>query len=180
VKSVVAFVSGLLFALGLGIGGMTKPEKVVAFLDVAGDWDPSLAFVMGGALLVYFVVQRVALARPQPLFDRTFHVPNRRDIDARLVVGSLLFGAGWGLGGYCPGPALVSLASGRASVGVFVAAMLAGMWIFQHWNARRVSGRSVMTRRGRRGACAPCVGVFLVLTSKRRRPVGAHAAQRGS
>lgn len=133
---VIAFVSGLLFALGLGIGGMTKPAKVVGFLDVAGDWDPSLAFVMGGALLVYFVVQRLTVARSRPLFDDTFHLPTRRDIDARLVVGSLLFGAGWGLAGYCPGPALVSLASGRATVVAFVAAMLAGMWIFARWNAR--------------------------------------------
>lgn len=132
----VAFASGLLFALGLGIGGMTKPSKVIGFLDVAGDWDPSLAFVMGGALLVYFFVGRVALARPRPLFDETFHVPDRRDIDGRLVIGSILFGAGWGLAGYCPGPALVSLASGRTTVVVFVASMLAGMWIFQRWNAR--------------------------------------------
>lgn len=141
-RGAIAFASGLLFALGLGVGGMTQPAKVVAFLDVAGDWDPSLALVMGGALLVYFVVQRVALARPHPLFDDRFHVPTRRDIDARLVVGSLLFGAGWGLGGYCPGPALVSLASGRSNVGVFVAAMLAGMWIFQRWNARGGTGAS--------------------------------------
>lgn|GEM_PF-15143 len=135
-RGLVAFVSGLLFALGLGIGGMTQPSKVLAFLDVAGDWDPSLAFVMGGALLVYFLVGRVALARPRPLFDEAFHVPTRRDIDTRLVLGSVLFGAGWGLAGYCPGPALVSLASGRATVVVFVAAMLAGMWLFQRWNAR--------------------------------------------
>jgi 3-mercaptopyruvate sulfurtransferase SseA/uncharacterized membrane protein YedE/YeeE len=136
VRGLVAFVSGLLFALGLGVGGMTQPSKVLAFLDVAGDWDPSLAFVMGGALLVYFFVGRVALARPRPLFDDTFHVPTRRDVDARLVLGAVLFGAGWGLAGYCPGPALVSLASGRATVVVFVAAMLAGIWIFQRRNAR--------------------------------------------
>lgn len=138
-RGLVAFVSGLLFALGLGVGGMTQPSKVLAFLDVAGDWDPSLAFVMGGALLVYFFVGRVVLARPRPLFDDTFHVPTRRDVDGRLVVGSVLFGAGWGLAGYCPGPALVSLASGRATVVVFVAAMLAGMWIFQRWNARSLA-----------------------------------------
>lgn len=135
-RGLCAFVAGLLFALGLGVGGMTQPSKVVGFLDVAGDWDPSLAFVMGGALLVYFFVGRVALARPRPLFDDTFHVPTRRDVDGRLVLGSVLFGAGWGLAGYCPGPALVSLASGRATVVVFVGAMLAGMWIFQRWHAR--------------------------------------------
>lgn len=134
-RGLVAFASGLLFALGLGLGGMTKPAKVVGFLDVAGDWDPSLAFVMGGALLVYAVVARAALARPRPLLDDVFHVPTRRDVDARLVVGSLLFGAGWGIAGYCPGPAMVSLASGRAAVLVFVAAMLLGMWIQQRWTS---------------------------------------------
>lgn len=128
-RGFVAFASGLLFALGLGVGGMTKPAKVIGFLDVAGDWDPSLAFVMGGALLVYGLVARLALARPHPLFDDRFHVPTRRDIDRRLVLGAVLFGAGWGLAGYCPGPALVSLASGRGAVVAFVAAMLAGMWL---------------------------------------------------
>lgn len=133
----MSFVAGLLFALGLGVGGMTQPSKVIGFLDVAGDWDPSLAFVMGGALLVYAVVARLALARPAPLLDGRFFVPTRRDVDRPLVVGSLLFGAGWGIAGYCPGPALVSLASGRVSVIVFVAAMLLGMWIEQRWAAMR-------------------------------------------
>lgn len=140
-KGAVAFAAGLLFALGLGIGGMTQPAKVIGFLDVAGDWDPSLAFVMGGALLVYAVVARLALARPAPLLESKFFVPTRRDIDRPLVIGAVLFGAGWGLAGYCPGPALVSLGSGRASVLVFVAAMLLGMWIEQRWMARRARSR---------------------------------------
>lgn len=135
-RNFVAFASGLLFAFGLGIGGMTRPEKVVGFLDVAGDWDPSLALVMGGAVLVYFVVARLALAQPRPLFDEAFHVPTRRDVDGRLVVGAMLFGAGWGIAGYCPGPAVVALASGKATVLVFVLAMLLGMWAFQRWSAR--------------------------------------------
>ena len=140
-KGAVAFAAGLLFALGLGIGGMTQPSKVIGFLDVAGDWDPSLAFVMGGALLVYAIVARLALARPAPMLETKFFVPTRRDIDRPLVLGAVLFGAGWGLAGYCPGPALVSLASGRAAVIVFVAAMLLGMWIEQRWMARRVRSR---------------------------------------
>lgn len=139
-RGVVAFASGLLFALGLGIGGMTKPEKVIGFLDVAGDWDPSLAFVMGGAVVVYWIVARLALARPRPLFDERFHVPTRRDVDRRLLVGAAIFGVGWGLAGYCPGPALVSLASGRASVAVFVTAMLLGTWLFQRWAAWKALG----------------------------------------
>jgi uncharacterized protein len=143
VRGFVAFASGLLFALGLGIGGMTKPSKVVGFLDVAGDWDPSLAFVMGGALLVYAIVARVVLARPKPLFDETFHVPTRRDVDGRLVAGAVLFGAGWGLAGYCPGPALVSIASGQAAVVVFVVSMLIGMSIFQRWNARALAASTL-------------------------------------
>jgi len=143
VKNVVAFAAGLLFALGLGIGGMTQPAKVIGFLDVAGDWDPSLAFVMGGALLVYAIVARLALSRPAPFLEAKFFVPTRRDIDRPLVVGATLFGAGWGLAGYCPGPALVSLASGRAPVLVFVVAMLLGMWIEQRWMARRAAARSL-------------------------------------
>lgn len=132
-RGLVAFASGLLFAFGLGIGGMTEPAKVVGFLDVAGDWDPSLALVMGGALLVYSIVARIALQQPRPLLDETFHVTTRRDVDRRLVIGSMLFGVGWGIAGYCPGPAVVSLASGDTSVLVFVVAMLAGMWGFQRW-----------------------------------------------
>lgn len=136
-KGMVAFVSGLLFALGLGLGGMTEPAKVIGFLDVAGNWDPSLALVMGGALLVYALVARFALTRSRPLLDDAFHVPTRRDVDARLVVGALLFGAGWGIAGYCPGPAMVALASGRTTVLAFVAAMLLGMWIQQRWKSPR-------------------------------------------
>ncbi len=148
-RGLVAFASGLLFALGLGLGGMTKAAKVVGFLDVAGDWDPSLAFVMGGALLVYAVVARLALARPRPLLDDVFHVPTRRDLDARLVIGSLLFGVGWGIAGYCPGPAIVSLASGRTAVLVFVAAMLLGMWIQQRWTSlTRAAAAVVRTAAG--------------------------------
>lgn len=124
-----AFGSGALFALGLGIGGMTQPAKVLAFLDVAGRWDPSLAFVMAGAVGVYAAAFRLVLRRPRPVLSAAFAIPTRRDLDTRLLVGAALFGIGWGLAGYCPGPGIVSLVTGRADVVVFVTAMLAGMGV---------------------------------------------------
>jgi uncharacterized protein len=125
----VAFAAGGLFATGLAIGGMTRTSKVRGFLDFAGSWDPSLLFVMGGAVSVYFVLHRVVLRRPRPFFDATFHLPTRKDLDGRLLAGAALFGVGWGLVGYCPGPGLASLASGSVAPVVFVAAMAAGMWL---------------------------------------------------
>lgn len=129
----VSFFTAFVFALGLGIAGMTRPEKVVAFLDVFGSWDPSLAFVMGSAVLVYSVAYRRVLRRTHPVMERMFHLPQRIDIDRRLLVGAAVFGTGWGLVGFCPGPALVGLASGIPGVLVFVAAMLAGMGLFHLW-----------------------------------------------
>lgn len=126
-RRAAAFGAGLLFALGLGLSGMTRPEKVVGFLDVTRAWDPSLACVMGGAVLVALVGFRLALARGAPRFDQRFHLPTQRAIDARLVAGAAIFGVGWGLSGYCPGPALMSLVTGAPAVLVFVAAMLAGV-----------------------------------------------------
>ena len=107
---------------------MTKPSKVVGFLDVAGAWDASLAFVMMGAIGVHFVAQRLVKRRSAPLFDSKFHLPLGTQIDRRLVVGSVLFGVGWGLGGFCPGPALVTLGSGSIQAVVFVAGMLLGIF----------------------------------------------------
>jgi uncharacterized membrane protein YedE/YeeE len=124
-----AFVAGMLFAVGLGIGGMTQPARVLAFLDFAGRWDPSLAFVMAGAVGVYAAAFRLARSRPRPLLSPAFAIPGRRDVDARLLVGAALFGIGWGLAGYCPGPGIVSLVTGRTDVLVFVTAMLVGMGI---------------------------------------------------
>lgn len=123
----VAFVAGVAFALGLGIGGMTQPTRVLAFLDFAGDWDPSLALVMLGAVLVFAVAFRLGGRRGHPVLAPTFALPTRRDVDARLVAGAVVFGVGWGLGGLCPGPAVTSLASGEPEALLFVAAMLAGM-----------------------------------------------------
>lgn len=125
-----AFCSGLLFAIGLGIAGMTLPQKVLAFLDVTGDWDPSLALVMVSSAGVYFVLHRLVLRRAQPLAASKFSLPTRRDIDAPLVVGALLFGAGWGLVGLCPGPAVAALASLHEDALVFFVSMIAGMYAY--------------------------------------------------
>ncbi|MGE0822266.1 MAG: DUF6691 family protein [Candidatus Binatia bacterium] len=125
-----AFISGLIFAAGLAISGMTQPGKVTGFLDIFGNWDPSLAFVMVGAILVHTVLYRLIRQRATPLFAATFSVPTRKDIDPRLLGGAALFGIGWGIGGFCPGPAVVSLASGQTSVFIFVSAMIAGMYLY--------------------------------------------------
>ena len=125
--SLVAFLAGLLFALGLGVSGMTQPPKVVAFLDVAGRWDPSLAFVMLGAIGVHASLARLILRRRAPVLAPAFSLPQRRGVDGPLVLGAAVFGVGWGLAGLCPGPAITLLASGRPTAVGFVAAMLAGM-----------------------------------------------------
>ena len=126
----VNLAAGLLFGLGLVVSGMANPAKVLNFLDIFGIWDPSLAFVMGGAVAVAFLGFRLALQRQRPLLAAEFQVPNRRDLDARLLSGAALFGVGWGLGGFCPGPAIVALVSGVPAVFVFVASMLVGMVAF--------------------------------------------------
>ncbi|QDU83257.1 hypothetical protein Pla163_03550 [Planctomycetes bacterium Pla163] len=118
---------GLLFGIGLAISGMTDPAKVVNFLDFAGTWDPSLAFVMGGGLATFALLRRVVLRRTAPVLGGSFPRSVDRTVDARLVIGSALFGAGWGLAGFCPGPAVANLASGHWEALVFVVAMLVGM-----------------------------------------------------
>ena len=124
-----SFASGLVFALGLGISGMTRPIKVIGFLDFFGAWDASLAFVMAGAIAVYFVAYRIRATMPAPLLAPKFAIPTRNDLDVKLILGAAVFGAGWGLGGFCPGPALTSLASGAMPVFVFVVAMGLGMYL---------------------------------------------------
>ena len=123
-----ALLSGLVFGTGLVVSGMSNPAKVLNFLDIAGTWDPSLAFVMAGAVLVTSVGYRLILKQPAPRFSASFVVPTRRDIDTPLVAGAAIFGLGWGLGGFCPGPAWTALALGDAGTLAFVPAMLAGMW----------------------------------------------------
>jgi uncharacterized membrane protein YedE/YeeE len=128
---IMALVAGLVFGLGLIVSGMTDPSKVIGFLDLAGRWDPSLAFVMGGAILVGLVAFRFAAGRDRSLLGDVMRLPSATRIDRRLVLGGLAFGAGWGLAGYCPGPALASLAAGGSKPLIFSAAMLAGMVIFE-------------------------------------------------
>ncbi len=130
-QRVIAFLVGLLFGWGLLLSGMTDPGKVLGFLDLAGTWDPSLAFVMGGAIAVGFFAFALARRRTRTYLGDALHLPTANAIDRPLVVGSLLFGAGWGLAGFCPGPAIVSLASGQAKAAVFVVAMLAGMLVHE-------------------------------------------------
>ncbi|QIB35211.1 DUF6691 family protein [Ancylobacter pratisalsi] len=119
---------GLLFGVGLVVSGMSNPAKVLNFLDLFGTFDPSLAFVMGGAVVVAFFGFRLATARPAPLFADRFQLPTRTDIDARLLIGPALFGIGWGLGGFCPGPAFTALGLAAPGTLAFIPAMLAGMW----------------------------------------------------
>ncbi|MFA5901665.1 MAG: DUF6691 family protein [Hyphomicrobium sp.] len=118
---------GLIFGLGLVISGMVNPAKIQNFLDVAGTWDPSLAFVMGGAVAVTFIGYRIAFRRPAPLAASSFHVPTPSTIDSRLLLGAALFGIGWGVSGYCPGPALSALPLLAEGTLIFVLAMLAGL-----------------------------------------------------
>lgn len=136
----VQFSIGLLFGLGLVIAGMSDPAKVLNFLDVgaipSGGWDPSLAFVMAGAIGVTFAGYRLVLRRGQPIFGGGFHLPTARDLDSRIVLGPATFGVGWGLAGFCPGPALAALGTGGAPAWIFGAAMFAGMAVAR-WLANR-------------------------------------------
>ncbi len=126
-----AFISALLFGIGLGVAGMTLPTKVIGFLDVSGNWDPSLAFVMIGAIAVHSVSYRLITKRASPILTTRFQIPTKRQIDPKLILGSVLFGAGWGLGGFCPGPAIVAAVSGGPSVLVFLGSMIAGVYLHQ-------------------------------------------------
>jgi uncharacterized membrane protein YedE/YeeE len=128
-KRLIEFLIGLLFGIGLILSGMTDPGKVIGFLDLTGAWDPSLAFVMGGAIVVGAIAFAIARRRTVSLHGEAMHLPKQREIDAPLVVGSLVFGVGWGIAGFCPGPALVAAGAGYPQALVFVAAMIAGMGI---------------------------------------------------
>jgi hypothetical protein len=126
-RPLIGFLTGLLFGVGLVIGGMTNPAKVLNFLDVAGAWDPSLAFVMGGALVTTFVGYRLAWMRERPFAMPDFQIPRKVGLDAKLLTGSALFGIGWGLGGYCPGPAWTALPLLAPGTLVFIPALVAGL-----------------------------------------------------
>ena len=135
-SAVVAFLAGVLFTVGLTLSGMTQPSKVLGFLDVTGAWDPSLALVMVGAIGVHFVARRFILRRGKPVAATSFEEPKGTSIDAPLIVGAAIFGVGWGISGYCPGPAIATLGTGSLSALVFVAAMAGGMWVHRFARAK--------------------------------------------
>jgi uncharacterized membrane protein YedE/YeeE len=140
--------AGAIFGLGLAVSGMTQPGKVLGFLDVAGGaWDPSLLFVMAAAIAVGALGHHLAVRRARPLLSSAFVLPTKRHVDARLVAGAAVFGVGWGLGGYCPGPAITSLVTGAVPVIVFVACMLAGLWIGAR--IEKPAGRAAVADDGR-------------------------------
>lgn len=130
-NAIAAFVVGFIFAVGLVISGMTQPQKVVGFLNLFGEWDPSLIFVMGGAVVLHFITYRFIRRRKSPLLAPDWQVPTKTEITPALVIGAVLFGVGWGLGGFCPGPAVTSLASFEVRPLIFVGSMLVGMMLFK-------------------------------------------------
>ena len=127
-RLVSTYLIGLIFGVGISISGMANPAKVLNFFDIAGTWDPSLVFVMGGAVVVAFLGYKIVLRRPAPIMDAKFHLPDNPRIDGRLLGGSALFGIGWGIAGFCPGGALPALGTGQIDVFVFVAALIAGIF----------------------------------------------------
>lgn len=129
------FLSGVVFAIGLLVSGMSKPSKVLGFLDIAGDWDPSLGFVMGGGVAVHFALRKLIVRRSAPVFAGTFAAPAGDLIDKRVIWGAVLFGTGWGIAGFCPGPALIALAQGGDAL-AFGCAMLGGMWVHDRFLKR--------------------------------------------
>ena len=137
------FLSGLVFGLGLVISGMANPAKVLNFLDLAGRWDPSLAFVMGGATITAFIGYRLVWRRQAPILDQTFDIPKGRSIDRPLVTGAVLFGIGWGIGGFCPGPAWTALPLLAPGTLIFLPAMLVGLW-----TGARIKGLGLLNSKG--------------------------------
>jgi uncharacterized protein len=140
-KRIVEFLVGLLFGLGLIVSGMTDPAKVIGFLDIGGHWDPSLAFVMGGAIAVAVFAFAIARRRTSAFLGGAIHLPGHAPIDRRLLAGSLVFGVGWGLAGFCPGPAIVAAGAGYPKAVLFVLAMIAGMVVFE-FTAQPARGRN--------------------------------------
>ncbi|MCE8010474.1 DUF6691 family protein [Billgrantia desiderata] len=135
-KTFMGYIAGLLFGLGLALAGMTDPARVLGFLDIFGAWDPTLMFVLGGAVVTTFIGYRLVFRRERPMLGETFQLPTRRDLDARLIGGAALFGIGWGLSGYCPGPAIASIAGLTAPLFAMLVAMVAGWFLARAMPAR--------------------------------------------
>lgn len=136
-KTLMGYIAGLIFGLGLAVSGMTDPARVLGFLDLAGAWDPTLMFVLGGAVVTNFIGYRLVFKRTAPIYAEAFQLPTRQDLDARLIGGSALFGIGWGLSGYCPGPAIASIAGLTLPLVAMLVAMVAGWFL-----ARAIPARS--------------------------------------
>lgn len=130
-NSIAALIVGFVFAIGLGLSGMTQPQKVIGFLDIFGNWNPSLIFVMMGAIAVHFVTFRFIMKRSSPLLSTQWHVPTKNEVTPSLVIGGAIFGVGWALGGFCPGPAVTSLATLDQTPVIFILSMLVGMALFK-------------------------------------------------
>lgn len=130
-KAIVAFISGVLFSVGLTLGGMTNPDNILSFFDFFGNWNYSLMFVMGGGVAVYAAFYWLTQKREKPLFDSSYYIPKNKTIDEKLVTGAALFGIGWGIGGFCPGPAIVSTFAAQKNAFIFVIAMGVGMFLHQ-------------------------------------------------
>jgi uncharacterized membrane protein YedE/YeeE len=130
-RMLINLLGGTLFGLGLSVSGMVNPAKIIGFLDFAGNWDPTLAFVFGGALLIAILAFRLIFKRQHPVLADEFELPTKKEMDGRLLAGVAIFGIGWGLSGFCPGPAVTALASGLLPVFAFVAAMMAGMALYK-------------------------------------------------
>jgi len=144
-RLILSYLIGLMFGIGISISGMANPAKVLNFFDVAGTWDPSLAFVMGGALAVTALGYHFILKRPAPLMEANFELPTRRDLDLHLIGGTAVFGIGWGIAGFCPGGALPALGTGQINVFIFTAALIAGIFaakVLQSVLAKRASARA--------------------------------------
>jgi len=137
-KNFIALLSGIIFGLGLSLSQMVNPDKVIGFLDIFGQWDPSLAFVMIGALLVSFISFRLVLKRPEPILEQSFHLSTRKDIDKALLTGAAMFGIGWGISGFCPGPAIAGMGMGNIEAVVMVFSIYAGFF-FQRWLSKIIS-----------------------------------------
>lgn len=129
-KLLLSFFSGLIFSIGLGISGMTNPDKVRGFLDIFGKWEADLAFVMGSALLISIISYQIVNRMKKPIFEKSFAIPNNKNIDYKLIIGSALFGLGWGISGFCPGPAMASIITFKSEVIIFIASMFTGFFIY--------------------------------------------------
>ena len=145
---IMALFAGITFGVGIMISGMASPAKVLNFFDIVGSWDPSLMFVMGGALLTTLIGYRLILTRDRPLLAERFHLPDRNDVDVRLIAGAAIFGIGWGIAGFCPGGAIPAVGTGRSEVLIFVAGLIAGLL------ATRLALKALTVRRRQRGAAS--------------------------